>query len=44
MVQARVPATLHAKLQALADRRHISLSKLLREAIHEFMERKENPA
>lgn len=44
VVQARVPATVHANLQALADRRSVSVSKLLREAIDAFMEREENSA
>ncbi|WP_428341101.1 ribbon-helix-helix protein, CopG family [Mycobacterium sp.] len=37
VVQARVPAAVHAKLQVIADRRQVSLSKLLREAIDQFV-------
>lgn len=44
VVQTRVPATVHAKLQVLADRRHVSVSKLLREAINQFVEREEHRA
>jgi len=44
VVQTRVPAAVHAKLQGLADRRHVSVSKLLREAINQFVEREERHA
>lgn len=44
VVQARIPAAVHMKLQALADRRNVSVSKLLREAIDQFMEHQERHA
>jgi hypothetical protein len=42
IVQTRVPTVIHAKLQAIADARHVSVSKVLREAIDEFVEREES--
>lgn len=41
VVQARIPAAMHTQLQELADRRNVSVSRLLREAIVEFMKREE---
>jgi hypothetical protein len=42
VVQTRVPAVIHAKLQAIAYVRRVSVSKVLREAIDEFVEREES--
>lgn len=42
IVQTRVPTVVHARLQAIADLRRVSLSKVLRTAIDEFVEREEN--
>lgn len=39
IVQTRVPAELRAKLQQIAERRGVRTSKLLREAIDQFIER-----
>ncbi|TDH48872.1 ribbon-helix-helix protein, CopG family [Mycobacterium eburneum] len=37
VVQTRVPADVHAKLVAIAEDRHMSVSKVLREAIDEYV-------
>ncbi|KDP02971.1 DNA-binding protein [Mycobacterium timonense] len=42
IVQTRVPAQVRARLQAIADRRGVRPSKLLREAIDQFIEREEH--
>lgn len=42
IVQTRVPTVVHAKLQAIAAVRCVSVSKVLREAIDEFVEREES--
>lgn len=42
IVQTRVPTVVHAKLQAIANLRRVSVSKVLREAIDEFVEREES--
>ncbi|MCA4760894.1 ribbon-helix-helix domain-containing protein [Mycobacterium avium subsp. hominissuis] len=39
IVQTRVPAEVRAKLQQIAERRGVRTSKLLREAIDQFIER-----
>lgn len=39
IVQTRVPAEVRAKLQQIAERRGVRPSKLLREAIDQFLER-----
>ena len=41
VLQARVPADVRARLDAIADRRGVRTSKLLREAINQFIEREE---
>lgn len=43
IVQTRVPTTVRVKLQKIADRRGVRTSKLLREAIDQFIEREERP-
>lgn len=42
IVQTRVPTVVHAKLQEIADGRRVTVSKVLREAIDEFVEREES--
>jgi hypothetical protein len=41
VVQTRVPDVMHVKLQRIADNRHVSMSKLLREALDDLVEREE---
>lgn len=42
VVQTRVPAEVRFKLQVIAERRGVRPSKLLREAIDQFIEREES--
>jgi hypothetical protein len=42
VVQARVSASVRAKLDAIAERRGVRPSRLLREAIDQFIEREES--
>ena len=42
IVQTRVPTVVHTKLRAIADARRVSVSKLLREAIDEFVQREDS--
>lgn len=44
VVQTRIPAVVHAKLQAIADTQHVSMSKIMRAAIDEFIKHHENQA
>ena len=39
IVQTRVPDVMHVKLRRIADERHVSMSKLLREALDDLVER-----
>jgi hypothetical protein len=41
IVQTRVPDVMHVKLRRIADDRHVSMSKLLREALDDLVEREE---
>jgi hypothetical protein len=44
IVQTRLPVSTRARFQAIAERRGVRTSKLLREAIDQFIEREESQA